>query len=128
MPRRSSSQSHRLVELFREAEKGQATTSPVAVKPTPEPSPPPSQQSSEDEPFDYEKWRLQCLATTLAVPSGSLRSPQGKKHAEAIFNYLSSQEYDKIGPHRGQGIQNRCPSPAERRSYDRRLYLRTLIA
>lgn len=127
MPRRSSSQSHRLVDLYKEAEKGQFTPPPATIEPTPEPAPTAAEQSTEEQGFDYDRWVKQCWATRLAIPNGHLRSSQGKKHAEAIFNYLDIQQYDKIGPHRNRGICNPAISPSQRRAYDRRLFLRTLI-
>ena len=127
MPRRSSSQSHRLVELFKEAEKGQITPPPVAVEPTPEPSPTPTPQEPEEQGFDYQKWQKQVKATSLAIPKGSLKSQQGKRHAEAIYNYLGTRDIEKIERHRGRGILNRCPSPQERNQYNEDLYKSRLI-
>ena len=127
MPRRSSSQSHRLVELFKEAERGQAPPPPAAVEPTPEPTPPPTPQEPEEQGFDYNKWAMQCRATRLAIPRGSLRSRQGKKHAEAIYSYLCTQDFEKIERHLGQGIWNGYPSPQERNRYNEALYKSRLI-
>lgn len=106
MPRRSSSQNHRLIELYRQADQGQFTPPPVAVEPTPEPSPPPALESSKDEPFNYHKWMLECRATKLAIPAGSLKSKAGKRHAEAIYHYLETGQFDKIEKHKGQGVYN----------------------
>ena len=110
MPRRSSSQSHRLVELFKEAEKNQFTPPPVAVEPTPEPTPPPTPEQPEEQVFDYFRWQQQVKATRLAIPAGSLRSKAGKRHAEAIFHYLEIGEYQKIAKHKWQGIHNPPPN------------------
>ena len=127
MPRRSSSQSHRLVELFKEAEQGKK---PI---PTPVETDPVDDQStyvsrSEEEPeFCFETWSRQCWATSLAIPRGSLRSQTGKRIAEKIDQYLQQGDLPAALALRGQGRMNKCPSPAERRAYDRRLYLRTLI-
>ena len=106
MPRRSSSQSHRLVELYKRAEEGRFTPPPVAVEPTPEPSPPPALESAREAPFDYQKWQLQCKATSLAIPHGSLKSKAGKRHAEAIYHYLETGQFDMIEKHKGQGVYN----------------------
>ena len=110
MPRRSSSQSHRLVELYRQADQGNFTPPPVAIEPTPEPSPPPALESTAEKPFNYQKWMLECRATRLAIPAGSLKSKAGRRHAEAIYHYLQTGEYQKIAKHKGQGIHNPPPN------------------
>ena len=120
MPRRSSSQSHRIKELLDEAK----------TSPSPQPEQEPIQESSnvhtqvEDEPFDFALYSLQCWATRLAVPPGSVKSRQGQRAAEKTLHYLQQVKLDKALQMRGEGRHNRAISPAERRQYDYNVFLR----
>jgi hypothetical protein len=119
MPRRSSSQSHRIKELLEEAK-----TSPI-----PQPEEEPNQESSnvltqvEDESFDFALYSLQCWATRLAVPPGSAKSKQGQRAAEKTLHYLQQGNLGKALQNRGEGRHNRAISPAERRQYDYNVFL-----
>ena len=67
MPRRSSSQSHRLVDLYKQAEQGKPPTTEAKTEP---PNDEPSCISSQEKEtgFDYKRWQQQCWATRLPPP------------------------------------------------------------
>ena len=123
MPRRSSSQSHRIKELLDEAK----------TSPTPQPEQQPKQESSnvhtqvKDEPFDFELYSLQCWATRLAVPSGSVKSRQGQRAAEKTLHYLQQGNLGKALQNRDEGRHNRSIRPAERRQYDYNVFVRNQL-
>ena len=123
MPRRSSSQSHRIKELLEEAK----------TNPTPQPEQEPKQESSnvltqvENESFDFELYSLQCWATRLAVPPGSTKSKQGQRAAEKTLHYLQQGNLGKALQSRGEGRHNRSIGPAERRQYDYNVFLRNQL-
>ena len=126
MPRRSSSQSHRLVELFKEAEQGKTPTPEAESAAIDDETTYLSCQVEEKE-FCFETWSRQCWATNMAIYRGSLRSQTGSRKAELIDQHLQQGDLPAALALRGQGRMNKCPSPAERRTYSRELYLRTLI-
>ena len=120
MPRRSSSQAHRIKELLEEAKQ-----SPPPIE-SEEPTTYISSLSSqpEEDAFDYQLWVQQCWATRLAVPNGSIRSQRGQREAERTLHYLQQGQLDKALQMRGEGRHNRSISPAERRQYDYNVFLR----
>ena len=126
MPRRSSSQNHRLVDLYKQAEQGQKPTPRAEPNETNDQSTYLSSQSEETA-FNFEEWSLQCWATRLAIPRGSLRSQRGRRIAEKIDQHLQKGDLPAALELREEGRLNRCPSPAERRSYDEKLFKQYLM-
>ena len=126
MPRRSSSQSHRLVELFKEAEQGKKPT-PEAKSEPPQDEPSCISSQEEEAGFDYQRWQRQCWATRLAVPRGSIQKPVGKRAAEKIDQYLQQGNMEAALKIRGQGRMNQAPSPTIRSPYNEDLYRHLLI-
>jgi hypothetical protein len=123
MPRRSSSQSHRIKELLDEAK----------TSPSPQPEQEPIQESSnvhtqvENESFDYALWQQQCWATRLALPPGSIKSRHGQRAAEKALHYLQQGKLDKALQMRDKGRCNAPISPAQRRQYDYSVFLNNQI-
>ena len=119
MPRRSSSQSHRIKELLDEA---RATPSPAAAEE-------PKQESSnvlthvEDDSFNYALWQQQCWATRLAIPPGSVKSKQGQRAAEKALHYLQQGKLDKALQMRDKGRCNASIRPAQKGQYDYNIFL-----
>ena len=125
-PRRSSSQSHRLIELFKEAEQGKQPTREAKSEPN---NDQPSCISSQEEEagFNYEAWQRQCWATRLAIPRGSAKSRAGKRAAEKIDQYLQQGDLPAAMKLAGRGRLNPAPSPVTRNTYNEELYRRLLI-
>ena len=123
MPRRSSSQAHRIKELLDEA---RATPSPIE-------SEQPIQELSnvhmqvEDDSFNYALWQQQCWATRLAIPPGSIKSRHGQRAAEKALHYLQQGKLDKALQMRDKGRCNAPISPAQRRQYDYSVFLNNQI-
>ena len=123
MPRRSSSQSHRIKELLDEA---RATPSPIESE---EPTTNISSLSTqpEEDKFDYQLWQQQIWATRLAVPPGSVKSRHGQRAAEKALHYLQQGKLDKALQMRDKGRCNAPISPAQRRQYDYSVFLNNQI-
>ena len=119
MPRRSSSQSHRIKELLDEA---RATPSPAAGEEPNTNISSLSTQPEEDE-FDYQLWQQQCWATRLAIPPGSIKSRYGQRSAEKALHYLQQGKLDKALQMRDKGRCNAPITPAQRRTYNYQTFL-----
>ena len=114
MPRRSSSQEHRLVELFKDAEQANPAPSPAVIEPAKDQTTY-LNSPEEEKPFDHAKWQLEIKATRMALPSGSRKTKQGKRVAENIFHHL--QQGDGLKAHiLSSRERDKQPAPIPARS------------
>ena len=119
MPRRSSSQSHRLVELFKDAERGTPAPSPAQSDPADSESTYLS-TPAEEKPFDYANWQLEIKATRMALPRGSRKTKRGKRVAENIYHHLQKGEELKAHVLSAREYDNQDPPPPTRAAYAER--------
>ena len=119
MPRRSSSQSHRLVELFKDAERGTPAPSPAQSDPADSESTYLS-TPAEEKTFDFAEYCLQCIASRMARANKSSRPLHGKRVAEMIYHHLQQGEELKAHILSAKEFDNQAPPIPSRAAYSER--------